>query len=131
MSGPLIFNSRSRVKPGKVELYRAHVSAATELVESEEPQMIAFNSYESADGTDVCTVQIHPDADSLDTHFKLYRERLMERSVEALDTYEINVFGTPSKAAREFLEQYAAHTSGLLLRVLPVHAAGFLRPQPM
>jgi hypothetical protein len=131
MSGPLIFSSRSRVKPGKVELYRAHVSAATELVESEEPQMIAFNSYESADGTDVSTVQIHPDADSLDTHFKLYRERLMERSVEALDTYEINVFGTPSEAAREFLEQYAVHTSGLLLRVLPVHAAGFLRPQPM
>jgi hypothetical protein len=111
--------------------YRAHVAAATELVESEEPQVIAFNSYESDDGTDVSTVQIHPDAGSLDTHFKLYRERLMERGDEALDTYEINVLGTPSEAAREFLEQYAAHVPGLRLRVLPVHEAGFLRPQPM
>jgi hypothetical protein len=131
MSGPLIFNSRSRVKPGMAEGYRAHIAAATELVESEEPQMIAFNSYESEDGTDFSTVQIHPDADSLDTHFKLYKERLMDRSVEALDTYEINVFGTPSEAAREFLKQYAAHAPGLVLRMLPMHKAGFLRPQPM
>ena len=77
MSGPLIFNSRSRVKPGMVERYRAHIMAATELVESEEPQLIAFNNYLSDDGTDVCTVQIHPDADSLDTHIKFYQERLM------------------------------------------------------
>jgi hypothetical protein len=76
-------------------------------------------------------VQIHPDADSLDTHFKLYQERLMEGAVDALDTYELNVFGTPSEAAREFLEQYAAQTPGLLLRVLPLHEAGFLRPQPL
>jgi hypothetical protein len=131
MSGPLIFNSRSRIKPGMVEQYRAHCAAATELVESEEPQMIAFNSYESEDGTDVSTLQIHPDADSLDTHFKLYRERLMDRSIAALDTYEINVFGTPSQAAREFLEEYAEHAPGLRLRILPVHAAGFLRPQPL
>jgi len=105
--------------------------AATELVESEEPQLIAFNNYLSDDGTDVCTVQIHPDADSLDTHIKFYQERLMGLALEALDTYELNVYGAPSKAAREFLEQYAAQTPGLLLRELPVHEAGFLRPQPM
>jgi len=131
MSGPLVLNSRSRVKPGMAEQYRAHAREATELVESEEPQMIAFHNYESENGTDVSTLQIHPDADSLDTHFKLYRERLMERTVEALDTYEINVFGTPSEAARAFLEQYAAHAPGLVLRVLPIHTAGLLRPQPM
>lgn len=131
MSGPLILISHSRVKPGKAEQYRAHVSEATELVESEEPQMIAFNSYRSEDGTEVSTVQVHPDADSMDTHFKLFRERLSDRALDALDSYEVNVYGTPSQASREFLEQMAAHAPGLRLRVLPLHEAGFLRPQPM
>jgi hypothetical protein len=131
MSGPLIFISHSRVKQGKHEQYDAHCTEATEMVETEEPQMIAFNSYEAEDGTDVSTVQVHPDADSLDTHLKLFRERLAERAFDAVDSYEINVYGTPSDAAREFLEQMPSHVPGLRARVFPVHKGGFLRPQPM
>jgi hypothetical protein len=131
MSGPLIFISHSRIKPGKEEQYRSHVTAATELVELDEPRMIAFNSYRSEAGTDVSTVQIHPDADSLDTHLKLFQERLSDRAFDALDSYEINIFGTPSEAARESLTQMTTHVPGLRLRVLPLHEAGFLRPQPM
>ena len=76
MSGPLIMISRSRIKPGHRETYEAHLRQATEMVESEEPRVIAFNSWTSEDGTEVSTVHLHPDADSLDTHLKLYFERL-------------------------------------------------------
>lgn len=131
MSGPLIFISRSRVKPGKLDEYRSHVTYATELVESEEPQVIAFNSYASEDGSEVSSVQVHPDAESLDTHFKLFTERLAGRAFDALDSYEIDVYGRPSDAALEFLNQMPSQLPGLQVRVLPVHEAGFLRPQPM
>ena len=43
MSGPLIFISRSRVKPGKLAQFEEHLLAANEIVDSEEPRMIGFN----------------------------------------------------------------------------------------
>jgi hypothetical protein len=127
MSGPLIFSSRSRIKSGRGEAYEAHLREATEMVESEEPRMIAFNSWSSEDGTEVSTVQVHPDADSLDTHLKLYSERLAERVAGAVDSYEISIWGTPSESVLAFLTAMP----GLQVRVLPVHVGGFLRPQPL
>lgn len=131
MSGPLIFISHSRVKPGKLQTYQAHWKQATELVESEEPRMIAFNSYASEDGTDVSTVQVHPDSESLDVHLKIFFERLQDRAFQALDSYEINVYGVPSDAALELLGKMPSQMPGLRVRVLPVHQGGFLRPQPL
>ncbi|HEX6328264.1 MAG TPA: hypothetical protein VFZ72_16985 [Jiangellaceae bacterium] len=130
MSGPLIFISYSKVKPGKLAEYQEHCQQATELVESNEPRMIAFNSYASSDGADVSTVQIHPDAESLNTHLKLFAEKLQARAFEALDSSEVNVYGEPSESARRQLEQMAGMT-GIRVRILPVHQGGFLRPQPL
>lgn len=125
MSGPLIFISRSRVKAGKAGLYEQHCREATELVESHEPRMIGFNSYASADGADVSTVQIHPDAESLDTHLQIFADKLATRAFEAVDSYEIDVYGAPSVGALDMLQQFA----GIRVRVLPAHGCGFLRPQ--
>lgn len=131
MSGPLIFISHSKVKAGKLETYQAHCKTATELVESDEPRMIAFNTYASEDGTEVSTVQVHPDSDSLDIHLKLFTEKLSDRAFEALDSYEINVYGRPSDAVLQFLGQMPSQMAGLRVRILPLHEGGFLRPQPM
>lgn len=130
MSGPLIFISHSKVKPGKLAEYQEHVSEAADLVESNEPRMIAFNSYASEDGTDVSTVQVHPDAESLDVHMKIFTENLQAKAFDALDSSEVNVYGEPSESARQQLEQMAAMT-GIRVRILPARQAGFLRPQPL
>lgn len=127
MSGPLIFISRSRVKPGKLEQFEEHLLAANEIVDSEEPRMIGFNTYKSEDGSDTSTVQIHPDEDSVDTHLKIYFDRLAERTFDAVATYEIDIYGSPSEATLQAMSQLP----GVTVRVLPVHIAGFLRPQPL
>lgn len=127
MSGPFIMISRSKIKPGKREQYLQHVREATEIVESEEPRMIAFNSYESADGTETSTVQVHPDSESMEVHLKIFVERLAARAYDALDSYEIDVYGTPTNAVLDVLKP----AEGLQVRVLPDHLAGFLRPQPL
>lgn len=129
MSGPLIFISHSTVKPGKREEYEAHVRDANDLVEAEEPRMIGFNNYASEDGADVSTVQIHPDAESLNLHMKIFAEKLQAKAFDALDSSEVNVYGTPSDAGRAMLNQIASQF-GVRVRVLPVHEGGFLRPQP-
>ena len=127
MSGPLIFISRSTVKPGKREQYREHLLAANEIVDSEEPRMIGFNTYWSEDGSDTSTVQIHPDEESVDTHLKIFFGRLADRAFDALATYEIDIYGSPSEATLQAMSELP----GVTLRVLPVHLAGFLRPQPL
>lgn len=130
MSGPLIFVSHSTVKPGKLDLYKNHLRDAIELVDSEEPRMIGFNFYASEDGTDVSTIQVHPDADSLDLHFRIFIEKLQALAFEALDTSEINIYGQLSDTARGMLSQMPDQVPGLKVRFLPVHQGGFLRPQP-
>lgn len=127
MSGPFVFISRSRIKPGKRDQYLAHCQKATEVVEAEEPRMIAFNSYESADGTETSTIQVHPDAASMELHLKIFVERLAARAFGSVETYEIDVFGTPSDAVLETLKM----AEGAQVRVLSEHLGGFLRPQPL
>lgn len=131
MSGPLIFVSRSRVKPGQREVYQEHLAAATDLVDSEEPRVIGFNSYASADGTEVSTVHVHPDAESLDNHLALYAAKLRDRAEQSVDSFEIDVYGQPSDGALEFLNGVPQSIPGLTVRILPVHEMGFLRPQPL
>jgi hypothetical protein len=131
MPGPLIFISHSKVKQGKLEAYQTAAADAVELVESEEPRMIAFNCYASVDGTDVSTVQVHPDAESLDFHMKIFFESLREKAFATLDSYEISVYGAPSDAALETLHQMPRQLPGLRVRVLPEYDGGFLRPQPL
>lgn len=131
MSGPLIFVAHSTVKPGRRDTYLAHWKEAIELVEAEEPRMIGFHAYATEDGDRVSTVQVHPDAESLDVHLRLFAEKLQHRAFEALDSDEINVYGTPSEAALGMLGQLPTLMPGLRVRVLPVHEGGFLRPQPL
>lgn len=127
MSGPLIMVTRSVVKPGQRKTYQAHLREAIEMVRAEEPRMVGFHSYASEDHTKVSTVQIHADGNSLDTHLKLFNERLSERAYAAVDVQQIDIFGEPNRDTREYLEALPERMPGLSVRVLPVDAGGFLR----
>lgn len=127
MAGPLIFISRSTVKPGQRETYEAHLHEAIDVVRAEEPSMLGFHHYASDDGTEVATIQVHRDADSLDTHLKLFNERLAERAFRSVDTSEIEVYGAPNPDTREYLESLPERMPDLSVRVLPADAGGFLR----
>ncbi len=93
--------------------------------------MIAFNFYASEDRADVATVQVHPDAESLDLHLRIFFDKLQEKAFATLDTDEINVYGAPSDATLEMLSQMPSQFPGLRVRVLPEYQGGFLRPQPL
>lgn len=127
MSGPLIFISRSRVRDGKWDEYEQHCKHATALVDGEEPRVIAFHHFANDDHSEVSTVQVHPDTDSLDQHLKVFAEKLMERAFDSLDTYELDIYGVPSEQALTMLTQ----VPGAQVRVLEQHTSGFLRPQPL
>jgi hypothetical protein len=127
MSGPFIFISRSRVKPGRWEQALRHASDATEIVETEEPRVIGLHTWADEGRSEVSTVQVHPDAESMESHLKIYVDKLAESAFEALDTYEIDVLGTPGQGLLDLLSQ----VQDVQVRILPEHLSGFLRPQPL
>jgi hypothetical protein len=129
MSGPFIFIATNRLKPGKLTDERKRVSGLVDFIETNEPQLIAFNEYVNEDGTEVGVVQIHPDADSMAFHMQVVAERAAAAYAETLEsTTSIQVFGAPSKAILEMLERQAG--AGVPLTVKPSHLGGFTRNRP-
>jgi hypothetical protein len=61
MSGPFIFIGTHRLKEGKLSDFERAWNELVAAVETNEPQLIAFNAYASEDGTEVAVVQLHPD----------------------------------------------------------------------
>ena len=126
MSGPFIFIATNTLKPGKITAERKRVPGLVDFVEANEPQLIAFNEYANADGTEVAVVQIHPDADSMAFHMEIVAERAAAAYAETVAaTTSIQVFGTPSNAVLEMLARQAG--AGVPLTVKEFHLGGFTR----
>jgi hypothetical protein len=96
-----------------------------EFVQANEPRLLAFNTYASEDGTEATTIQVHPDAESMEFHMKVAGARILEGYplLEAVES--INVFGTPTEGFREMSTQMAV--PGVAVNVKPRHLGGFTR----
>jgi hypothetical protein len=88
--------------------------------------------YLNEDGSEMTSIQVHPDAGSMDSHMKVLGEVLAEEMaewVERADFLEINhieIYGEPSEALLQADQQWV--DSGALTRFIkPVHLAGFTR----
>jgi hypothetical protein len=126
VSGPFIFIATNRLKLGKLDDEVARVPGLVEFVETNEPQLLAFNEYANDEGTEVAVIQVHPDADSMAFHMGVVAERAAAAYEETLDaTTGIQVFGTPSNAVVEMLRRQAG--AGVPLSIKPVHLGGFVR----
>lgn len=124
MSEPFIFIGTHRIKEGKLEDFKKDFQELSELVESNEPRVIAFNAYIDDEGTEVAIVQVHPDADSMEFHMQVVREHIERAYREFLDaTTSLQVFGKLSDAALEMMRQ----ASGVSPSVKPSHVGGFTR----
>jgi hypothetical protein len=126
VSGPFIFIATNRLRPGALEAERRRVPQLSEFIETNEPRLIAFNEYADDDGTEVAVVQVHPDADSMEFHMGVVRERAERAYAETLEaTTSIQVFGMPSDGVLDMLSRQAG--SGPSLAVRRHHLGGFTR----
>jgi hypothetical protein len=126
LSGPFIFIATNRLKPGKFADERKRVPGLVDFVEENEPRVIAFNEYASDDGTEVAVVQIHPDADSMESHLEIVAERAAAAYAETVaETTSIQVFGAPGDAVLDVLARQAG--AGVSLTLKPFHLGGFTR----
>ena len=126
MSGPFIFIATNKLKPGKLEDERARVLELSDFIAANEPRLLAFNEYADESGTEVGVVQVHPDAESMQFHMNVVRERAASAYAETLDaTMSVQVFGTPDDAILQMLRQQAG--AGVDLSVKPHRLGGFTR----
>ena len=126
MSGPFIFIGTHRLKEGRLGDFEAAWNDLVSVVESNEPQMTAFNAYANEDGTEVAVVQLHPDAASMELHMQVVREHITAAYEELLEeTTSIQVFGELSEMARGMMEHFAG--GGVVVSGKPNPLGGFTR----
>lgn len=125
MTAPLIVISTLRVKEGKLEEIRRYYKKVLEIVKRNEPQVIAFHGFLNEEGTEMTSIQVHPDTASMDFHMQVLRENWDESFSEygrMLEMITIAYYGSPPGSALQMDEQ-----GDWDLSLKPVHIAGFTR----
>jgi hypothetical protein len=124
MTTPFVLITTHRVRPGRLDELVAATREYNDFVEANEPLVHAHVAYVDEGRDEISLVQVHPDAESADSHLQLAGEHI-SRGVELAETVAITVYGDPGPAVRHALEHNAA--AGATITVKPARLAGFLR----
>ena len=126
MSDLFIVISKWRVKEGEGELLEQVYKKIVAVVETNEPQIIAFHGFLNDDGTEMTSIQIHPDTASMDFHMQVLRDNWDETFSKYSQVIDENIsieyYGTPPANALELdlMSERVTHLN-------PLHIAGFTR----
>jgi quinol monooxygenase YgiN len=125
MSTPFVYVGTWTIKPGKLEKARKYFAEHVDLVETNEPRMIAFHFFLDEAGNKGSVVQVHPDAASMEFHMQLIAEHL-SGAFDVIDAIvSEQYFGPMTDALAETLAQW--ESPEVVTTKLPVHEAGFTR----
>jgi quinol monooxygenase YgiN len=125
MTEPLIVVTKLRIKQGRLEGLIEYYKKIAEIVETAEPQLIAFLAFLNDDGTEMTSIQVHPDAASMDFHMQVLRDTYDESFSEygqMFDVLSVEYYGSPPRSALDMDRQFEMPVS-----LNPRHIAGFTR----
>ena len=71
MSDAILYIDISEVREGALDELTAGLKDLVDFIEANEPRLIAYNVYLSADGTRMTVVNVHPDSASLEYHMEV------------------------------------------------------------
>jgi hypothetical protein len=117
-----MFISHSRIKPGRLEEFKAFTEKFCRWVDEREPRILAFNVYIDEAGEHYTSVQIHPDAESMEHHMRVLGQEIMA-TFEFVESDSVEIFGTPSAAVLAMMQQI----KDLPKTTRPVHLGGLTR----
>ncbi len=125
MSDAIVYVDVADVREGALEELKAAMKELVEFVDANEPRLIAYNVYFSADGTRMTVVHVHPDSASLGCHMEVAGP-VFRRFVELVTLSSIHVYGEPSEELLKQLREKAGLFGGGTVAVEALHA-GFTR----
>jgi hypothetical protein len=123
MSKPLIVISKFRVKKGKIEELRKYYQKILDIIEANKTQMIAFHGFLNEEGTEMTSIQIHPNSASMEYHMQVLKanwDESFSQYSQMVEGTTIDYYGDPPESALAMNEQ-----SKQVLTVRSVHIAGF------
>jgi quinol monooxygenase YgiN len=125
MSEPFAYIGTFTIKSGKLEEARRFFQEHVDLIETNEPRLIAFNFYFDEQGNKASVVQVHPDADSMEFHMKVIAAHMNDAFdyIERIESEQY--YGPMTDSLSEILRQYEG--PGVPVTHMPVHEAGFIR----
>jgi hypothetical protein len=129
MSSPIVYVDRSEIVEGRLDELTERLRGLVDLIESNEPRLIAYSVYLNEDRTELSVVHVHSDVASLVTHFQVAGPAF-RNFVDLVRLQAIDVYGD---APDEVVEQLRAKAHLLGNATVSVHAfhAGFIRPEPV
>lgn len=127
MPDPIVFISRHRIKPGKLDGFRDLIRGGVPMIEANKPMTGALLVYLDEDGSEATIVHAFADAESFDAHLQGADER-SQPAYEFIEPQSFTIYGPASDWALEFMRREAAGT-GVDLILKPEYLAGFLRLQ--
>lgn len=124
MQEPFVFVTTHTINDGKREEVEALSESFSDFVESNEPDVLAFEFFVDDDGRTVSNVQVHPDAASMERHLQLSGEQI-GRALAVTQTRSIDVYGMPGPVLRTVLDHNVE--AGVQVSIMPNRQAGFAR----
>ncbi len=124
-SKPIIYIDRSEIREGKLKELKTAMKELVELVEANEPRLIAYNVYFTEDGTRMTVLHVHPDPASLEFHMKV-AGTAFPRFREFVKLLTIDVYGKPDDDLLEQMQKKALMLGNGTVVVHELHA-GFAR----
>ena len=121
----IVYVDTSDVREGALDELKAGMAELVELVEANEPRLLAYNVYLSDDGTRMTVVHVHSDAASLEEHFEIVAP-VLRRFVGLVTLSSIHVYGEPGEKVLEQLHGKASLLGRDSVVVDSLHA-GFTR----
>jgi quinol monooxygenase YgiN len=107
MAAPFIFIGTHKVKPGKLEEFKAWFADYIDTtVEPNEPRLLAFEAYADPKANTVTVVQVHPDAESMVHHMEVITEHIGTAYANFLERESrYQIYGTPRAGVLELIQQ--------------------------
>ena len=115
----------SQVQPGKLEELKAAMEELASFVDVNEPRIIAYRVYFSADGTTMSVLHFHPDLASLEFHLKVAGPKFPPIA-PLVRMQTIEIFGRPTEELLARLQAKAKLLGSGSVVVRDCHA-GFAR----
>ena len=127
MPAPIVLISNQRIKPGKLEAYRANYAQAVERFLAGRPGTLTHSAYLNAEGTEVSVVMTFLDADAMDVHMQGLGAS-PQRAQESMEFVSLQIFGSPRPATLQLIREMVGPETPIMLRPDPV--AGYTRFKP-
>lgn len=124
MPAPLILISNQRIKPGRLDAYRANYAGAVQRFETTRPQTLLHSAYLGPEGTDVSVVMAFQDAAAMELHMRGLGAS-PQRAQESMDFVSVQVFGTPNDATIAIIKDIVGPAVPVTIHAEPI--AGYFR----